>query len=116
MIQGTERGNPPSRVVWSIVENPDHPDGIYGIPSKVRTAVIVGTGSATTKFSAIFDVRASVGWSLDPRRWPLKLSGKDDPVLFDTDKPLQRESDMLGPVFDDLNLDTLTELITPKGG
>jgi hypothetical protein len=71
-------------------------------------------GKDITNFAIVFVVHASVGWSADPRRWPLKLSGKDDPVLFHTERPLLRDFQVLGPVFDHVNLDTLTNFIAPE--
>ncbi|KAH7919589.1 hypothetical protein BV22DRAFT_1022714 [Leucogyrophana mollusca] len=109
VMQGSERGHPPSRIVWSIVENDQHPDGVAGIPSKVRAALIVGLKEVNCRFVGEFRVDASVGWTVDPRRWPLS-SKRDDPVLFDTSRPLLRGYKELGPVFDGVDLGALIEL------
>ncbi|KAH7908904.1 hypothetical protein BJ138DRAFT_1156524 [Hygrophoropsis aurantiaca] len=114
-MQGSERGDPPSRIVWSIVENEHHPDGVIGIPSKVRAAVIVALKEGHPQFTGEFRVDASVGWSVDPRRWPL-ASKKGAPVLFDTSRPLVRVYKVLGPVFDTLDLGALVEFPYVGGG
>lgn len=112
MIEGSVRGASRTRVVWSVNENGHHPDGLLGIPSELRAAVLVGLPDGKSKFSATFDVDASVGWSLDPRRtalWPL-ITRKDDPVLFDYNLPLQRDYEVLGPVFDGVDLEKLCRI------
>lgn len=113
VILGTERGSPPSRIVWSITENPHHPDGILGIPSTVRTAAVIGMMDNQERFAAIFEVDASVGFTLNPRRWALKLVDRDDAVLFDRRKPLKRDYEDLGPVFDKVDLEALSHWVQP---
>jgi len=108
VMEASERGQPPSRVVWSVVENEHSPDGLVGIPSRIRTVVIVGLKPDEDKFQATFRVEASVGWTVDPRRWPL-LTRRDDPVWFDTTKPLMRSHAQLGPAFDELDLAAMLE-------
>jgi len=119
VIESSLRGVSRQRVVWTVIENEHHPDGVLGIPSRLRTAVLVGLPDDELKFSARFEVEASVGWSLDPRRlalWPL-IARKDDPVLFDYNLPLRRDYEVLGPVFDGVDVEKLCRIsLSPEQG
>ncbi|EIW74454.1 hypothetical protein CONPUDRAFT_147776 [Coniophora puteana RWD-64-598 SS2] len=110
VIEGSERGYPPTRVVWSAVENEHYPDGLAGIPSWIRTAVIVGIEEGCAQFQANIRLDTSVGFTVDPRRWCPLLAKRDDPVHFNTAKPLMRTHEVLGPSFDGLDLVAMLEI------
>jgi len=116
VIEGSERGSPPNRVVWSINENPDHPDGMRGVPSRVQTAIMLrlNPGNEPVEFSASFEVTASIGWTLDPRRWPAFKPYQDDPVSFDSSTPLLMDHEVVGPTLDEVDLSKLWEFTEPS--
>ncbi|KAK6531941.1 hypothetical protein TWF694_003105 [Orbilia ellipsospora] len=80
VIEGSARGTGPNRLVWSLQERKHD-----GIPPQFKTAFMVFHPEGQ-KFSARMTVRASIGFSLDPRRWRLFLPN-DDVMLFHDDHP-----------------------------
>jgi hypothetical protein len=83
-IQGTIRGVRSNRVRWSIEEDETQ---AQGIPRQLGFLLIIRTpGQGRATFGAKFDVRGSIGLSMNPAR---SVKGnKDDPVFFDSDRPL----------------------------
>ncbi|EPS37292.1 hypothetical protein H072_9091 [Dactylellina haptotyla CBS 200.50] len=91
VIEGSARGTGPSRLVWSLQERKHD-----GIPGHFTTAFMVFHPKGY-KFSARMNVRASIGFSLDPRRWKIFIPN-DDKLYFHDEHPK-------GPKLDTDNFD-----------
>ncbi|KAK6352224.1 hypothetical protein TWF730_009054 [Orbilia blumenaviensis] len=93
IIEGSARGSGSTRLVWSIQERKHD-----GIPPQFTTAFMV-FHPRNLKFSAKMRVKASIGFSLDPRRWKIFLPN-DDRMYFHNDHPK-------GPVMEETDFDKL---------
>ncbi|KAF3911117.1 hypothetical protein AA313_de0206912 [Arthrobotrys entomopaga] len=91
VIEGSARGTGPNRLVWSLQERKHD-----GIPPMFKTAFMVFHPEGC-KFSARMTVRASIGFSLDPRRWRIFLPN-DDVMYFHDEHPK-------GPPLETVNFD-----------
>ncbi|KAK6499037.1 hypothetical protein TWF481_011606 [Arthrobotrys musiformis] len=111
VIEGSARGSGPTRLFWSIQERKHD-----GIPPQFTTAFMV-FHPRNLKFSAKMRVKASIGFSLDPRRWKLFLPN-DDLMYFHDEHPKgptlgEREFDKMD--FKAFYRDSLERVVLEKG-
>ncbi|KAK6513705.1 hypothetical protein TWF506_008144 [Arthrobotrys conoides] len=112
VIEGSARGSGPTRLVWSIQERKHD-----GIPPQFTTAFMVFHPRGL-KFSARMNVKASIGFSLDPRRWKIFLPN-DDRMYFHDQHPkgpdvADREFDKMD--FREFYKTSLERVVLEKGG
>ncbi|KAK6339845.1 hypothetical protein TWF718_009235 [Orbilia javanica] len=112
VIEGSARGSGSNRVVWSIQERKHD-----GIPPQFTTALMVFHPKGL-KFSARMNVKASIGFSLDPRRWKIFLPN-DDLMYFHDEHPKgpgleQKEFDKMD--FREFYRESLGRVVLEKGG
>ncbi|KAF3933935.1 hypothetical protein ABW19_dt0206245 [Dactylella cylindrospora] len=96
VIEGSARGTGPNRLYWSLQERKHD-----GIPPQFTVAFMV-FHPKRAKFSATVKVKASIGFSLDVRRWKVFIPA-DDKMYFHEDYPRGPEMD---PDFDKLDLNS----------
>ncbi|KAF3135283.1 hypothetical protein TWF569_009950 [Orbilia oligospora] len=112
VIEGSARGSGPTRLVWSIQERKHD-----GIPPQFTTAFMIFHPRGL-KFSARMNVKASIGFSLDPRRWKIFLPN-DDRMYFHDEHPKgadlgHREFDKID--FREFYKTSLERIVLEKGG
>lgn len=97
-LQASRRGGPPYRAVWSIEEGKQD-----GLPAQLPALVLLS--KCPPKFAATISVQATLGFSMNPRRWPM-FDNPDEPLHFAVGVEKGAE---INRVFDQLDLAALYE-------